>query len=94
MVALSNHEITLFLAAFLPQFIDPGGSPPFQSVLLGAAFVAIAACTDSVYALAAHVVSPALGKRLRAGTFDRRRSATAYIGPGLFTAASGARGGP
>ena len=58
-VALLNPKTTIFFAAFLPQFLSHGASPMLQSMLLGFLFVAIAAVTDSAYALAAGLVAPA-----------------------------------
>ena len=86
-VALLNPKTALFFAAFLPQFIAPGHSAALQSALFGAAFVAIAACTDTAYVLAAGAAAPALG-RVRGG---RYATAAVYIGLGVFTAASGSR---
>ena len=86
-VALLNPKTALFFAAFLPQFMAPGHSAALQSALFGAAFVAIAACTDTAYVLAAGAAAPALG-RVRGG---RYATAAVYIGLGVFTAASGSR---
>jgi threonine/homoserine/homoserine lactone efflux protein len=70
-VALLNPKTTLFFAAFLPQFLSPAVSPVLQSMALGALFVAIAALTDSAYALAAGAVAPVLA---RAGRRSPRRA--------------------
>lgn len=91
-VALLNPKTALFFAAFLPQFVDPSGSAMAQSALLGAAFVAIAACTDTAYVLAAGFAAPALGRLRQASSFGRYLTAAIYIGLGLFTAAAGSRG--
>jgi len=91
-VALLNPKTALFFAAFLPQFLAPGASPALQSVMLGTLFVAIAAVTDSVYALAAGAVAPALGRSGHGASLGRQLGAGALIGLGLFTAFSGARG--
>lgn len=90
-VALLNPKTALFFAAFLPQFIDPAASATAQSVLFGAGFVAIAACTDSAYVLAAGIVAPALGNLKRASALGRYLSAAVYLGLAVFTAASGSR---
>ena len=90
-VALLNPKTALFFAAFLPQFIDPGASAIAQSVLLGTGFVAIAACTDSTYVLAAGIAAPALGGTRRARAVGRYLTAAVYLGLALFTAASGSR---
>ncbi len=92
-VALFNPKTALFFAAFLPQFIDPASSA-LQSVLLGATFVVIAACTDSAYVLAAGAVATVLGARDGVGRFGRRAAAAVYIGLGVFAAVSGSRSTP
>jgi len=86
LVALLNPKTALFFAAFLPQFIDPASSAMLQSTLFGAAFVAIAACTDTVYVLAASAVAPALGTLGRARALGRYATALVYFGLGLLTA--------
>ena len=91
-VALFNPKTALFFAAFPPQFIDPAASVALQSVLSGAAFVAIAAFTDTAYVLAAGVVAPTLGNFKGAGRLGRCAAATVYFGLGIFAAASGSRG--
>jgi threonine/homoserine/homoserine lactone efflux protein len=91
-VALLNPKTALFFAAFLPQFIDPALPAMAQSALFGAAFVAIAACTDTAYVLAAGVAAPALGQLKGARASGRYLTAAIYIGLGVFTAASGSRG--
>lgn len=89
-VALLNPKTTVFFAAFLPQFLSPGASPMLQSTALGCIFVAIAAVTDSAYALAAGAVAPALrpGGIRRAG---RYLGGGVFIGLGVFTALAGSR---
>ena len=94
LVALLNPKTALFFAAFLPQFIEPAASVALQSVWFGAAFVAIAACTDTTYVLAAGIAAPALANLGGIGALGRCATAAVYIGLGIFTAASGARGAP
>lgn len=90
-VALLNPKTAIFFAAFLPQFMSPNGSAVGQSVMLGATFVLIAAVTDTAYVLAASLMAPRL-KQVRSGArIGRYVSAGAFIGLGVFTAATGSR---
>ncbi|MEF8749383.1 MAG: LysE family transporter [Candidatus Accumulibacter propinquus] len=91
-VALLNPKTTLFFAAFLPQFLSPEVSPVYQSMALGALFVAIAALTDSAYALAAGAVAPALARAGGVRRVGRWLGGSAFIGLGVFTALTGSRG--
>lgn len=85
LVALLNPKTTVFFAAFLPQFFTPQSVPIVQGILLGTLFVAIAAVTDSLYAMAADMAAPALhsGVVRRLG---RRLGGTLLIGLGVYTA--------
>ncbi|SPA50416.1 LysE family translocator [Cupriavidus taiwanensis] len=90
-VALLNPKTAIFFAAFLPQFMDPAGSALAQSLALGVAFVLIAATTDACYVMAAAAVMPALRRAGRARALGRYLTGAAFIGLGVFTAASGSR---
>jgi threonine/homoserine/homoserine lactone efflux protein len=90
-VALFNPKTTIFFAAFLPQFMTPGAAPMVQSIVLGAMFVMIAATTDTVYVLAAGALAPALSHLRSARALGRYLTASAFIGLGLLTAATGSR---
>lgn len=91
-VALLNPKTTVFFAAFLPQFLSPDVSPMRQSMLLGFLFVAIAAVTDSAYALAAGSVAPAL-RGSGVHRIGRRLGGSVFIGLGVLAAISGSRSG-
>ena len=82
-VALLNPKTTLFFAAFIPQFLHLEGSQAAQALTLSLLFVAIAAVTDSGYALLAGVLAPRL--RGAAGS-GRYVSAVMYFALGLYAA--------
>lgn len=90
-VALLNPKTTLFFSAFLPQFLDPHSSTIVQSVALGTAFVLIASVTDTTYALTASIIAPAMARMKSRRNVGRYLTASAFIGLGVFTAASGSR---
>ena len=87
-VALLNPKTAVFFAAFLPQFMTMPTAPFAQSIVLGSLFVAIAAATDSVYAVAAAKIGPALGRARRFRAAGRYFSAGAFVSLALFTALS------
>jgi threonine/homoserine/homoserine lactone efflux protein len=91
-VALLNPKTTIFFAAFLPQFLSPTVSPVFQSMALGSLFVAIAAVSDSAYALAASAVAPALARSRGVRHVGRCLGGATFIGLGVFTALAGSGG--
>ena len=90
-VALFNPKTTIFFAAFLPQFLSPEVSPMFQTMALGSLFVAIAAVTDSAYALAAGAVAPVLARARGTRRIGCWLGGGAFIGLGIFTAVAGSR---
>ncbi len=90
-VALLNPKTTVFFAAFLPQFLSTNSQTVPQSMALGLLFVAIAAVTDSVCALAAGVATPALRDSV-VRRIGRRLAGAVLIGLGVFAALVGARG--
>jgi len=92
LVALLNPKTTVFFAAFLPQFMSVDASPVVQGLTLGVLFVAIAALTDSVYALASGTLAPLLLRARGARTLGRYVTGGTFIGLGLFTAFAGSRG--
>lgn len=62
----TGHLAIVFFAAVLPQFVDrAAGHVPFQMMLLGAVFIAIAVVSDSTWALAAGTARAWLGRSPR-----------------------------
>ncbi len=90
LVALLNPKTAIFFAAFLPQFMG-ATTPMLQSVTLGALFVAIAATTDTVYALAAGSIAPTLARAKGFRQLGRYLTGGAFIGLGMMTAFAGSR---
>ena len=90
-VALLNPKTAIFFAAFLPQFVSASHMPIAQTLALGVLFVAIAATTDSLYAIGAGAVRPALERASGVARAGRYLSAGAFIGLGVLTAVSGQR---
>ena len=93
-VALLNPKTALFFAAFLPQFIDTAHAPMAQTIALGVLFVAMAAVTDSMYALTAGAVRPWLQRTKGVGAAGRWLTGGAFIGLGILTAVSGQKAKP
>jgi threonine/homoserine/homoserine lactone efflux protein len=89
-VALLNPKTALFFAAFLPQFMNSNANP-MQSITLGVIFVAIAAITDSIYALTASSVAPRLTKAMTFKSLGRYVSGGVFIGLGVLTAIGSSR---
>lgn len=90
-VALLNPKTAIFFAAFLPQFVQTSRTPIAQTLALGVLFVAIAATTDSLYAIGAGAVRPALERASGLARAGRYLTAGAFIGLGVLTALSGQR---
>jgi threonine/homoserine/homoserine lactone efflux protein len=85
-VALLNPKTALFFAALLPQFLDPHASPLWQSLLFGGIFVAIALCTDTLYALTASALATTVLRQSGWRPYGRYASAASFIGLGIYAA--------
>lgn len=89
-VNLLNPKTALFFFAFLPQFVDPArGAIAVQVLLLGAMFVGIATCTDSLYALVAGTLGGWLKQNRTFLSGERYVAGGTYIALGVVTALGG-----
>lgn len=63
LVGVANPKAIIFLAAVLPQFVDPTASAPvgLQMLVLGTIFAAVAVTSDSCWALVAGTARHVLG---------------------------------
>jgi threonine/homoserine/homoserine lactone efflux protein len=86
-VALLNPKTAVFFAAFLPQFMNAETPAIVQSVTLGSIFVAIAAFTDTAYALAAGALAPVLIRARGVRAAGRYLTGSAFIGLAVYTVA-------
>ena len=78
-VSLLNPKVALFFLAFLPQFVQRGhGSIWTQTLVLGAIYILLGLCSDSMYAM----IGARLGTRL-SGRAARLR-ATRYAEGGIL----------
>jgi threonine/homoserine/homoserine lactone efflux protein len=83
LVALSNPKTIAFFTAFLPQFIDPALPAERQLAAMCIVSVALAALTDSTWAMAAGFGRTWFMKPARAKLLGRL-SGTALIGGGIW----------
>ena len=91
LVALLNPKTTIFFAAFLPQFMQPGLPALPQAVMLGAIFVVVAAASDLGYVLLATALAPRFARAGAAPRWGRYASGGALIALGVASAMAGQR---
>jgi threonine/homoserine/homoserine lactone efflux protein len=85
-VNVLNPKTALFFLAFLPQFVEPGeGIASLQILALGLIFVAIALCSDSLWALAAGTLGSWLRRSRWYLGLKRWVTGTVFVGLGLST---------
>jgi threonine/homoserine/homoserine lactone efflux protein len=90
LVNLLNPKTALWFYAFLPQFVDPvRGAVAGQILLLGALFVLLAFCTDSLYALLGSTVGQWLTRNARFRRLRRYVTGSVYIVLGVTAAFAG-----
>jgi threonine/homoserine/homoserine lactone efflux protein len=86
-VALLNPKTAVFFAAFLPQFMNADSPAIVQSLTLGSVFVAIAAVTDTGYAVAAGALAPVLTRARGVRAAGRYLTGGSFIGLGIYSVA-------
>jgi threonine/homoserine/homoserine lactone efflux protein len=86
-VALGNLGNAIFFTAFVPQFMNTESPAIVQSLTLGSVFVAIAATTDTAYALAAGALAPLLTRARGVRSLGRYLTGGSFIGLGIYTVA-------
>ena len=78
-ISLLNPKVALFFLAFLPQFVQRGHGPIWtQTLALGAIYILLGLCSDSMYAM----VGARVGARLSGRTAQLR--ATRYAEGGIL----------
>ena len=88
-VNVLNPKTALFFIAFLPQFVDPdSGIATLQIFGLGLLFVAIALCSDSLWALAAGTAGDWLKRSRWYLGMKRWLTGTVFVALGLSAARS------
>lgn len=92
-VNLLNPKTALFFYAFLPQFVVPyQGGVIEQTLTLGVLFVALALCTDSMYALTTSAAGQWLSlKACRVLNTQKYITGTTYVALGLIAATTSSR---
>jgi threonine/homoserine/homoserine lactone efflux protein len=89
-VGVANPKTIVFLAAMLPQFVDPdAGSLTLQLLALGAVFMLVALMSDSAWALAAGTARNWLARSPERLRHLGGAGGIAMIGIGLRLAISG-----
>ena len=79
-----NPKLTIFFLAFLPQFVEPGASPPLaQLLMLSGVFMAMTFAVFVVYGLLAHAFRRAVLESPRVQSWLRHGFAATFAGLGV-----------
>jgi threonine/homoserine/homoserine lactone efflux protein len=93
-VQLLNPKVAIFFLAYFPQFLDRDSPILPQTLLLGAVYIAVAACSDLTYVFFASLIAARLKRSSRARRRVARGSALTYVALGVLAALSGERPAP
>ncbi|VVD94432.1 LysE family translocator [Pandoraea soli] len=89
LVNLFNPKTGLFIAAFLPQFVNPeSGHVPLQIATLGVLLVCVGALSDITYAALARTIGKALTHRRAKPGAGKYVTGLLYIGLGVAALAT------
>ena len=86
-----NPKVAIFFLAYFPQFLDRDAAILPQTLVLGALYIAVAACSDLAYVLLATLVADRLKRSARGRRRVARGSALVYVALGVLAALSGER---
>lgn len=82
-----NPKIALFFVAFLPNFVSAERGPlPPQVLMLGLLFMALACCTNALYALCSSALGGVLRGNTRFWALETRIAGGVYLGLGMVIA--------
>jgi len=87
LVNLLNPKTALFIAAFLPQFVDPASrNIPLQIFSLGVILIVIGGISDILYAAAAAKIGRMVANTRRTRSVGKYVTGAIYIGLGIVAA--------
>ncbi|WP_266075774.1 LysE family translocator [Haladaptatus caseinilyticus] len=81
-----NPKVAVFFLAFLPQFVQPGGSFAVQTFMLGALFGMLGFCYQSILAVFSSRARRTITERERIRNALRYASASVLVGFGIALA--------
>jgi threonine/homoserine/homoserine lactone efflux protein len=85
-VQLLNPKVAIFFLAYFPQFLDRHSAVLPQTLVLGALYIAVAACSDLAYVLLASLIADRLGRSTRVRRRVARATALTYVALGAMAA--------
>ena len=89
-VNLLNPKVTLFLLAFIPQFVDEArGHASLQFLVFGGIFCGIGWSSDTTYAIVSGTAAQWLRRNRRFARMQRYVAGTVFVGLGVTAALTG-----